>query len=536
MIDRTPFRYLVAHFVRRMFSSDEEGGAGSISLAIGAVLAVLAAPGAIASFFLLGKYANPRILLQGHRLDAYKLSAPDEYFFIVLSMTIIGLIMVLRWNRLLPDRRDFLNLAALPISSRDVFLANFTALLVLALVFAAVVNGVSWLLYHSIVTFADGSLSGYLRVATSHSLALFSASLFSFFAVLALVGVLMLTLPKRFFRSVSVVVRLLLVVVLLTALPSGPAGYWRLLPQTWFLGLYENMAGFATPAMAQLGQRALLALLAAVLVSIASYSLCYQRHYLRLAESLDLIGTTHHRLRVPLPQFLFRTRFEHACLSFALKTLLRSERHILFFGAYLGVGLVLVYGTGPFAMPLLLSFFVITGLRFAFDIPAVLNANWLFRSALDIPQPPPRSVARKLALALTLPWQFMVLAPLMAHFYGWRLAFAHTAVVALLTIFVVDLLFARFRAIPFTCSVQADTQRFLGRILSSLAAVLIIVPLLAQLEHWMLLRPIRFAPPALLIAWVWVAFLRPTRDIGEGDQPLLFEDRPAASFELLKLA
>lgn len=536
MKDRTPFWYLAAHFVRRMFSSEEEGSTGSISLGIGSVLAVLAAPGALACFFLLEKYAHPRILIGGHRFDAYKLSAPDEYFFIVLSMTIIGLIMVLRWNRLLPDRRDFLNLAALPISSRDVFLANFTALVALALLFAVVVNGVSCLLYPAIVTFADGSLSGYFRVAAAHSVAVFSAGLFSFFAVLALVGVLMLAIPQRFFRSVSVVVRVILVVALLTAIPSGPTAYWRLLPPAWFLGLYENMAGFATPAMSQLSHRAVLALLAAILVSIGSYSLCYQRHYLRLAESLDLIGSPRHRFHPPIPGFLFRSRLEHACLSFAFKTLLRSERHILFFGAYVGVGLVVVYGTNVLAIPLLLSFFLITGLRFAFDIPAVLNANWLFRSALEKPQPPLRYVARKFGLAITLPWQLIVLAPVMAHFYGWPLALAHTAVVAVLTIMLAELLFAKFRAIPFTCSVQPDTQRVMGRILGSVIAVLIIVPVLADIEHWMLLRAVRFIPAALLIAIVWFAFGREKSDAADLDHPLIFEDRPASTFELLKLA
>jgi hypothetical protein len=32
-------------------------------------------------------------------------------FFVVLSMTITGLAMVMRWNRLFPDRRDFANLS-----------------------------------------------------------------------------------------------------------------------------------------------------------------------------------------------------------------------------------------------------------------------------------------------------------------------------------------------------------------------------------------------------------------------------------------
>ncbi len=537
---RTPFERLVLHFVKRMFSSDEETGTESLSLGVGAVIALLASPGFLACFFLLEKYAHPRILLEGHRFDAYKLSAQDEYFFIVLSTAIVGLIMVLRWNRLLPDRRDFANLAALPISARDVFLANLIALVGLGFLFAVVVNGVSWFLYPAVVTFADGSFSGYLRVFISHFAAVSCASLFAFFAVFALVGVLMLAVPKRLFRSVSVVLRVTFVVALLAELPSNPAALRQFLPPVWFLGLYENIAGFASPEMAQLGTRALWSLLAVILISLAAYSLCYRHHYMRLAESLDLIGSPNHRFHLPVPvwleRILFRSRFERACLSFTLKTLLRSERHVLFFGAYLGVGLVLVPSANLLTMPILVSFFLITGLRFSFDIPAVLPANWLFRSAIEKPSPPLRSVALKLALALTLPWQLLLLTPLMAHFYGWRISLAHTASVAVLTVFAAEVLFARFRAIPFTCIVQPDIQRFLARILGSLFALLIAVPMLAALEQWMLVRPVRFIPAAILIVLVWPflqSYKRDTLDIYEA---LVFEERASSAFELLKLA
>lgn len=52
----------------------------------------------------------------------------------VLSVIITGLVMVLRWNRLFPDRRDFEN-RSVAHSDLSCFLANFTALLGLAMVF-----------------------------------------------------------------------------------------------------------------------------------------------------------------------------------------------------------------------------------------------------------------------------------------------------------------------------------------------------------------------------------------------------------------
>lgn len=566
-ISDSPFWCLVRHFVKRMFAGEEAAGNG-MGLGIGAVLALLASPGALACFLLLEKYASPLLLLHGHRFDAYKLSLPDEYFFVVLSMTIMGLVMVLRWNRLFPDRQDFANLAALPVSARDVFLANFTALFGLALLFAAVVNGVSAFLFPAVVTFADGRFSAFLRVAASHSAAVFCASLFSFFTVFALVGVLMLTVPKRMFRSISVGVRVLLVVALLTeffsnlfvqllagSLAVRPDAYMRLLPSFWFLGLYERVAGFATPAMNELSMRALLALLSAIAVSLAAYSLCYGNHYLRLAESIDIIGSPQHRMRLPLPprleRALFRSRLERACFAFTWRTLLRSERHVMFFGAYFGMGLVLVGesltenltqrapsvpGASLLAAPILIAFVLLTGLRFAFDIPAILPANWLFRSAVEKPSPPLRIVARKLALTLTLPWQLLLLAPLMAHRFGWRIALEHTGAVMALTVFGASLLFARFRSIPFTCSVQPDVQRFLTRILGALFALAVAVPLLTALERWMLFHPVRFIPAGLLLLTFWLAFRAGTHDAFGSAEDVIFEERSPSAFELLKLA
>lgn len=140
-----PFVYLVQHFRRRLFASEEEQSSGEMGLGVGTVLALLAAPGGFASLFLLDKYSTLIQYFRGQRgFNPYRASIGDEYFFVVLSMTIIGLVMVLRWNRLLPDRRDYANLAALPIPISSVFLANFVALTGMAILFAIDINAVSW--------------------------------------------------------------------------------------------------------------------------------------------------------------------------------------------------------------------------------------------------------------------------------------------------------------------------------------------------------------------------------------------------------
>ncbi len=298
---RGPFWALTAHFVKRLFASENEQGGSNLGLGLGMVLAVLASPGAFASIFLLGKYSTLVQFLRGHFIDPIRTSPSDEYFFIVLSMTITGLVMVMRWNRLLPDARDFANLAVLPIPIRNIFLANFAALLSLAIVFGAVVNGVSVLFFPLFVTLSIGSGEAFLQVGVSHAAAVFSASLFSFFGVFALVGLTMLVLPRRWFRPVSIALRILLVVALLTEffsnlflqffagkVPAEAALYLHLLPSFWFLGLYESMLGIAKSSMGGLGRQGLVALASLIVIAIGAYALCYRRHFLRLSESLDL--------------------------------------------------------------------------------------------------------------------------------------------------------------------------------------------------------------------------------------------------------
>ena len=84
-----------------------------------------------------------------------------------------------------------------------------------------------------------------------------------------------------------------------------------------------------------------------------------------------------------------------------LKTLFRNEVHAVALRGFLGLGVVFasrtlfsVYkGKGPTSLPsadvlsitLILSYCLLIGVRFVFDVPAHLQANWTFR--LDLPLP-----------------------------------------------------------------------------------------------------------------------------------------------------
>ena len=561
---RRPFWILTGHFARRMFSSDAPD---EMSMGLGVVLGMLAAPGAFSSLFMLDKYSTLLHYLRGQtNFDPVRASAADEYFFIVLSMTITALIVVLRWNRLFPDRRDFANLAVLPLPIYHIFLANFVALLGLAVIFAIDVNCVSSVFFPTFVNMDQDTAAAFIHFAVPHVVTVLLASFFSFFAIFAVVGTLMLVLPRKLFRVLSLYLRILLVIGTLITFFSNlfiqmltghvPGSASSYLPSVWFLGFFETWLGITRPGMAVLGERAIPALAVAVMVSVLAYALSYRRHFLRLAEESDALPSSHRTLRLSPPRWASRLVFpsepELGIAAFTLKTLFRSEQHLLFFGGYLGVGLVLVAefavtrrpdspldsvpATDILAIPLLIAFFVLTGLRFVSDNPAALEANWVFQLSLDHRRASPASIMRKLMLLLVIPWQILMCGPITAHFYGWTTALLHTLSIVAICLLLVNLLLVRFHKIPFTCSRVLETRQVFARLLLCLFALIAIVPTLAGLEQWALLRPSRFGILTLLAAAAAFGIRRYRDGVPDQDRLLLFEDRPPAQFELLKLA
>lgn len=292
------------------------------------------------------------------------------------------------------------------------------------------------------------------------------------------------------------------------------------------------------------------------MVALAAYAMCYQRHFRRLPESLDAGGGGGYWFRLKLPEainrILFRTTFEHASIGFMRRVLLRSERHLMFLGGYLGVGVVLAAqmaadsASAPgakklpnaewLAVPLVLAMFVITGLRFAFDIPAALPANWLFRIGVDAAVPFPTAVARRFMRWCVLPWVVLAVGPITAAEFGWMIATEHVAIIILLSILLIDTELLQFNRIPFTYTIELDSRRIIWKILGPVFGAFIVVPTLASWERLMLDRPIGFVLFAALAGASWYLLRRQKQGWQEAAKDISFAERSPASLELLKLS
>ncbi len=565
---QTPFPLLVQLFMKRIFYGNNSGE-DELSFSMGMVLMLLAIPGGFISLFLFDKYASLLHWLRGQmNFDALAAALPDEYFFITLSMTVTGGVALWWWDSIFPDRRDFANLVHLPIPTSRIFAANAVAIVLLACLFAIDVNAASLILFPAVVGAAQPTFTFVLKFGMVHAVVVLLASIFSFFAVFAGVGLLMLLLPYGVFRKISLYLRSLLVVSLLVALSTSfavprmvlglnrsPHSVIRFLPSVWFLGLCQLLRGRADPALTRLGHVGLLALPAVCVLALITYALSYRRCFIRLPELADAppgrLGTRTAWIFRLLDLSILRTPFQRAGYRFALKTLLRNEPHALAFGGFAGLGLILAsralfsafngkgLGALPSAdilsVPLVLTYWLLLGIRFNFDIPANLPANWTFRLLLDKDKHEAAALGRRVMLSFVLLWLFAVAFPIYLYFWGWTVALIHTGLVLVWSVLLTEILLVRFRKVPFTCTYPPFQHSAVVNVIVYVLGFLIFSEMTAEFESAAFTNPTTGITLLIVCLAVWGLIHRMRQGMVQVDRQLLFEDIPSSGFEFLHL-
>jgi hypothetical protein len=560
---RTPLGGLLRLFVGRMFHGGAEAGSDSLGMGVGVLVILLAMPGLLASLLMLEEYGSLIRYMRGDGVfDPFVAALPDEYCFIVLSMFVTGVATLWRWDSLFLDRRDYMNLVPLPVSSGNIFWANFCAILALAGCFTIVVNAVSLILFPAAVVGSQDSILLLLRFAAGHGVAVFMASAFSFWFVFAIAGILLAVLPSPMFRRLSLVARFAIAIVLLGMLGSVftvsqfvlDASHYRaaLLPPFSFLGLARIVWGRGgEPLVADMSHAALASLGAVIIVSLVAYALSFRRAFIRIPETPDAGPLPRAKVSFSLPAYLSAARLtppQRACYKFVAKTLLRSEEHLQVLMGFMAVGVVaaanvlasppgvksILSGNTPsvefLSVPLILSYCLVIGIRFAFEMPVDLRANWIFRISLEHAWREAREVSGRVLLVFSLSWLVPVCFLVTLIFWGWVAALLHTAIVILCTIALVELSLFKFRKIPFTCAYPPFKSHSGVIALIYLFGFFVFTTYIADMEYWSLLSPWRtiwFLPLFLMVVLGLRAHRKQMLDM---DKELVFEDLPATGF------
>ena len=556
---RRPFACLVSHFASVIVSSGQESGGADLNISIGGLFALLAVPGAFFSMALFDKYSSLLNWFRGGPArDILLISIPDKYFFIVFAMVVSGAVATLKWDRIFPSRQDYANLAPLPIAAWKIYLANLTAILLLASLFVVDVNAASALLFPLVVVAGSGEPGGsFFAFAGAHAATLALASAFTFFACFALIGMLVSCLPQRVFRAVSLWVRLLILIALMTCLLTSFAAPKQLLtlrwlPPVWFLAFYQSLQDRASGDLALLASLAWKATASVFALSMLFGAISYRRYFLRIPESSDSRQTPKRKpLRIAsglLDGWFLRSKFQRACYHFSLRALLRSESHCILFGASTGLGFIGAVqllagarnapGIHPdlLAAPLCVAFFLIAGLRFCFEVPAGLLPNWVFRLTVDRENREAAMVARKLILTFLVP--VVILPCLIGSSMRWGvgIGFPHAAFVLAWSLLLMEAMLLRLRKIPFTCALPPFENHAIVLVLAYVVAYFAFTSLASHMELWMFLNPLHWIAAPLVFAVAWYGLRKARQEAGDPDARLIYDERPGPAVQTLDIA
>ena len=244
---------LTRHFLARMFESELFATRGQWqSIAIGAFATILPA------WMLFGNY-RPKYRHLAHLASPIPFrsaAVADELSLLTLLMALSGLIALLQWQSLFPSKRDYFALAALPIRSRQIFLARFAAVTIFITAVVLVTNvPLSIAIPLQITGQWQKNPSMMVNIA-AFFIAAVLACWFVFLGAMALQGTLLHLLPRKLFARVSVYVQGIgMAVCFLAALFSWTIGAWqpamvarlpefgRWIPPVWFTGLHETLLG-----------------------------------------------------------------------------------------------------------------------------------------------------------------------------------------------------------------------------------------------------------------------------------------------------
>ena len=288
----SPTYRLTAHFFRAMFDFGilTQVGADSLTRMLLGGLGGLLGAGFVLTRVFVGRY---QALAGGASAEPYRRTLlGDDLFIIAVPMLIAALVTLLVSDLLFPDGRDFRILGPLPVRRSVIFGAKLAALVS----FNGMLIGAVHLALAPIVLVTSAHpwreqpvLSRMMAWATASV----SASAFAVLAIMALVGVLVLTLSRDRLNALITVLRSVLLAALLSCVPlavhlsrlggalAGGSAWMAFVPPAWFVALERILLGSRDEWLVRLAGVTLLATGSEAVIVAVAYALLF-RHFERL--------------------------------------------------------------------------------------------------------------------------------------------------------------------------------------------------------------------------------------------------------------
>jgi len=543
---KTPFRRLLELFQARFFENDTVSPDGGFETNIWQVMGFLAAPGFFITYLFMPQFLE---MATKHLTGAnYWALRMFRLFFPAFSFAVVGFATFFQWEKLFPDHRDFLILGSFPVRLRTLFAAKFSALCLFLLMLIAAINFFPNVLGPLLsLAIPDVRRAGFLRAVGAQVGSTAGASLFAFFAVAAFQGLMINLTSPRIFQRISpwiqmvgmsaMILALLMYPVYSMLLPvaAGTHAAWLwFFPPIWFTGLYDLLLQPSDPLFASLGRFGGASLGVAVGVFCVTWALGFRRHYRRTLEAEDTRGF---KPSAGLFDRLPASAEEGAIFRFSGCILARSATHRLFLASYWSVGIAIgmlttvtvtggKIGLSPDGLrgfPLLVVFFVVSGFRAAFQFPAELASNWLFRITEERWAEKSRRASRKRVMASGLLPALLLFLPFEMWRWGSATGLFHMVFQLATGALLIEVLFWSFDKVPFTCSY------FPGKVnLALLSGIYLygfteysfgMSDLEAALERRLLRALLFFVAVAVVLALLWMRRPRASEVRFDGNEP-----------------
>jgi hypothetical protein len=457
----------------------------------------------------------------------------EKAYIITIFMILMGFISILEWEVIFLDKRDFSNLCPLPIGPRTMFLSKFISLCMFVGLCALSMASLSTFVFaFHLPRWNSNSIYYGLKYCMAHSLSILGACFFMFFVSVFFVGLLMTIFGYRRFEKISIYFRgaLLVTFVILIffvlaesfgseifpfskfyELREANNSFLYIFPPMWFVGIYETIIGNGDPLFTAGWNLGLFGLIFFAGVFFIATGIGYKQHLKRSfnrTRRLHFLRGIKSVSEAITDRFFLKNPVQRAVFYFFSKTLRRSMYHKMQLIAYgaVAIAVLLIVMTSEtlnvgemirlqktlLAAPLVLSFFLITGLRNIIDIPVSIEANWIFKFTESQPKRHYFAGLRKAVVLLILVPFFTLMTFLYAWIWDWRTLLIHETFGFLTALLLLEGMFIRYRKIPFACSFLPGKANVHFFWILYILGFMIYITVLTSLEAYLISNVVEF--------------------------------------------
>lgn len=484
--DQRQIKILTRHFYLRLFRNDIVDFEDQMIERIIGILAIIAVFCGFFSNLILCKYALTP--------DAGT-SWREKAVIFTLYMLVMGLVAVFEWDVLLLDRRDYSNLSVLPIKIHVLFLSKLTSLVLFAGLFFMALNSISitqFLMF--LPQWQSSNVLYIIPYGLIHLFVSFLACVFSFFFFVLLRGIMINLLGVHLYNKISVYIRAIFLIItstmLLIYLKAIFEGFENLaifqnldttslsiqefakyFPPIWFTALYERLLGNSDLPIIFSSSYALRGLLVMVVVFILITFLSKRRYMKNIGISRKKWSLNKHLNQISktiLNKVILINPIQRAIFYFYQKSIKGSIVHKMRLYIYIALALSLIliqfisHGvllssslrmTRTFvSIPLIISVFLILGIRNISGVPISIDANWIFMI----------TEKRKLWHYFSGYWKsivftnlipaFLIILLINLFFWDFKSSFLYCAYGLLVAFLFLEIHLISWHKIPFACT------------------------------------------------------------------------------------